>query len=87
MSSVHDKAEIRYIHFNECLHIANTAFMDFCEPLVVAVRLLHTLINATNHRTLCLLCLLLLSFRMKHHVTSRKVQNKLTLFIYLWILK
>lgn len=90
MSSVHDKAEMRYIHFNECLHIANAAFMDFCEPLVVAMHLaylLHTLINATNHRTLCLIFLLLLSFMMKHSVTSRKVLNKLTLFTYLRIIK
>lgn len=37
MSILHNGAENISIQFNVCLHIANTAFMDFCEPLVVAL--------------------------------------------------
>lgn len=43
----HDTGRICYIHFNECLNIANTAFMDFCGPWVVTLCLayrLHTMI-------------------------------------------
>lgn len=88
-SIVLDGARIRYIHFNECLPIANTAFMDFCGPFVVALLysmsgLFTAVINARNNRTyIAGLCLYNLPFIAKQFVTSASERCFVKTFFFL----